>query len=91
MEIVNGRGYSDDLDRVEHVVETIISMHTSYGISMEEAAGRFDRYAQEAMGFVKSEMFFHATPDELAQSIYYGKSEWELRNWWPPPQPLPYP
>ena len=89
MEIINGRGYSDDLDRMEHVVETITIMHMSYGITMEEAAGRFDRYAQKAMGFVKSEMFFHMTPDELAQWIYFG--ERDLKNWWPPPQPLPYP
>lgn len=90
MEVINGYGYSGDLDRVEHMIETIASMHTSYGISLEEAAGRFDRYAQRAMRFVKSEMFFHAMPDELGQLIYYGKQEWELRGW-PPPPPTPYP
>ena len=73
-----------------HIADIVVSMHTSYGISLEEAAGRFDRYAQEAMRFVTGEMFFHATPDELAQFIYYGRQEWELRDW-PLPPPLPYP
>ena len=90
MLVVNGRGYSDDLDRVEYVVEIIAKMHEFFGISMEEAAGRFDRYAQNAMRFVKSEMFFHETPDEQAWFIYYGQSEWETRGV-TPDAPVPYP
>ncbi len=77
MEVINGYGYSDDLDRIEHLIETIAQMYMLFGISLEEAAGRFDRYAHRAIRFVKSEMFFHETPKELACMIYYGPDEWE--------------
>ena len=62
----------DDLDRLEHILDIVIEMHDSYGIGIEEAAGRFDRYAQKAMRFIKSDMFFHASSEQLAQFIYYG-------------------
>ena len=59
MELINGNWYLDDFDRVEHMVDIVVSMHESYGISLEEAAGHFDRYAQAAMRFVNGEMFTH--------------------------------
>jgi len=90
MQVVNGYGYSDDRDRLEHILDIVVEMHEWYGISLEEAAGRFDRYAQETMGFVKSEMFFHASADQLARFIYYGKWAREPIEQGVP-TPVPYP
>ena len=47
----------DDLERLEHILDIIVEMHDAFGISLEEAAGRFDRYARATMRFVKGEMF----------------------------------
>lgn len=90
MELIDGGWYLDDFDRVEHMVDIVIEMHDTYGISLEEAAGRFDRYAQEAARFVKGEMFTHATPDEFAQYIYLGIWERQITDR-PLPPPVPYP
>ena len=80
----------DDLDRLEHMLDIVVEMHDLFGISMEEAAGRFDRYAQRAMRFVMGEMFSHATPEEMAVYIYYEKQRWELKDE-AHPMPDPYP
>lgn len=89
MKIINGYGYSDNLDRLEYIVEIVIEMHQLFDISMEEAAGRFDRYAHEAMRFVKSDMFFHAEAEELAYWVYYGREEWEGKGRDATPEPYP--
>lgn len=80
----------DDLDRLEHILDIVIEMHDFYGISLEEAAGRFDRYAQRTMRFVKGDMFFHASADQLARFIYCGKWAREVIGEWPE-TPVPYP
>jgi len=90
MGLINGNWYLDDFDRVEHMVDIVVSMHESYGISLEEAAGRFDRYSRYTMRFVKSEMFTHATPEQLAQQIYFGIRGRQLTDWLLL-QPVPYP
>ncbi len=60
----------DDLERLEHILDIVVEMHDAFGISLEEAAGRFDRYAQETMPFVKGDWFFHERCEELAGEIY---------------------
>ena len=81
----------DDLERLEHTLDIIVEMHDAFSISLEEAAGRFDRYVHRAMRFAESEMFFHATAEELAGGIYYGFDEWRERRGQNPPVPQPYP
>ncbi len=80
----------DDLDRLEHILDIIVAMHDSFGISLEESAGRFDRYAQKAYKFVTSELFCNKEADNLASQIYYGKQQWQLVDM-VNPAPLPYP
>jgi len=74
----------DDLERLEHILDIAVEMHESFGISLEEAAGRFDRYAQEMTLFVKIDWFFHERSEELAGEIYYGRDEWrdQAQNPW---------
>ena len=96
----------DDLERLEHILDVVVEMHNAFGISLEEAAGRFDRYALKAMRFVKSDWFFHDGAEELAGEIYYGHDEWrdQAQNPWRwlgpeewarrgqnPPTPISYP
>ena len=96
----------DGLERLEHILDIIVEMHDAFGISLEEAAGRFDCYAQQCMRFVNGEMFFHATAEDLAGGIYFGFDEWREQGQDPwrrfgpeewarrgrnPPMPLPYP
>ena len=96
----------DDLERLEHILDIIVEMHDAFGISLEEAAGRFDRYARATMRFVKGAMFCCETPETLAGEIYYGAEEWQERGldpraWYGPeewqrrsqnlPAPQPYP
>lgn len=70
----------DNLERLEHILDIVVEMHDSFGISLEEAAGRFDRYARKAVRFAESEMFYHATAEELAGGIYYGFDEWREKG-----------
>ena len=96
----------DDLERLEHMLDIVVEMHDAFGISLEEAARRFDRYAQGAKRFVNGDMFFHATAEELAGGIYFGFDEWREQGQDPwrrlgpeewarrgqnPPVPQPYP
>ena len=90
MHIVNEGVSLYDLDRLEHILDIIVELHDACGISLEEAAGRFDRYAQDAMGFVKSDMFWHASSEQLAQFIYYGTWVREPIGQGRP-TPVPYP
>ena len=90
MGLINGNWYLDDFERVEHMVDIVIEMHDTYGISLEEAAGRFDRHAQETAHFIKGEMFTDSTPDQFAQYIYLGVWGRQITDR-PLPPPVPYP
>ncbi len=65
----------EDLGRLEHMLDIVVEMHDAFGISLEEAAGRIDRYAQGAKRFVGSDWFFHDSAKEMAGEIYYGRDE----------------
>ena len=80
----------DDLDRLEHMLDIVVEMHNLFDISMEAAAGRFDRYAYRAACFVTGEMFSHTTLEEMALYIYYGKQRWQLKDE-AHPMPDPHP
>ena len=67
----------DNLERLEHILDIIIEMHDLFGISLEEAAGRFDQYAQTYKRFVTGWAFFHASIEDLACWVYYGIDEWQ--------------